>query len=111
MSLKQIPFEEEAKNAGHKKSGHAGHGKRHRHFNPGSGMHKAAAHDSPSLKSICLKLVHFINRGSKFSYEQLDELIVYLHHSIIKLQKKKHELLTAKNHQENQSGSGKKKNR
>lgn len=82
MSLKLIPVEH---------SGN-GRGKKQKHFNPG-GKIKENGHKENSLKSICLRLVHFINRGSKFTYQQIDELIMALQRSILNLQKKKQEIL------------------
>lgn len=45
------------------------------------------------LKNVCMRLVHYINRGSRFTYEQVDELIVSLHRGILGLQKKKQEII------------------
>lgn len=59
------------------------------------------------LRSMCLRLVHFINRGSRYTYEQVDEIIIGLHQSILKLQKKKQNILKNKGHRQN--GTGKKK--
>lgn len=92
MSLKLIPTEEAGKN------GFSQNEKKRKHFNPGNKLkHNGAngAHDS-SLKNICLKLVHFINRGSKFTYEQIDELIINMQRSVLALQKKKQEVLRKK---------------
>lgn len=82
MSLKLIPVE----------PGSAGRGKKQKHFNPG-GKIKGNGHKETSLKNICLRLVRFINRGSRFTYEQIDELIMSLQQSILRLQKKKQEIL------------------
>ena len=97
MTLKLIPTEEAGKNAFFQ------NGKKQKHFNPGNKLKRNdggknganGAHDS-SLKSVCLKLVHFINRGSKFTYEQIDELIMNMQRSVLALQKKKQEVLKKK---------------
>ncbi len=89
MSLKEIPTEPQLPStlqfAGQKQKG----------FNPGNKIKKAEGGNP--LKTICLRLVHFINRGSKFTYDQIDELIGALHQSILSLQKKKQEMLRQKN--------------
>ena len=89
MSLKEIPSEPQVPStlqfAGQKQKG----------FNPGNKIKKAEG--SNPLKVICLRLVHFINRGSKFTYDQIDEIIGALQHSILSLQKKKQEMLKEKN--------------
>lgn len=82
MTLKLIPVEH---------SGN-GQGKKQKHFNPGNKMKRNGQKDS-GLKNICLRLVHFINRGSRFTYEQIDEIIMGLQQSILRLQKKKQEIL------------------
>ena len=97
MSLKLIPTEEAGKND------FSQNGKKQKHFNPGNKLSHSThgkngasnAHDG-SLKSMCLKLVHFINRGSKFTYEQIDEVIIHMQRSILALQKKKQEVLKKK---------------
>lgn len=97
MSLKLIPTEEAGKN------GFSQNGKKQKHFNPGNKLKRndngkndvSGAHDG-SLKNICLKLVHFINRGSKFTYEQIDELIIGMQRSVLALQKKKQEAMRKK---------------
>lgn len=96
MSLKLIPTEEAGKN------GFSQNGKKQKHFNPGNKLKRNGAngsangaHDS-SLKNICLKLVHFINRGSRFTYEQIDELIINMQRSVLALQKKKQEAMKKK---------------
>lgn len=89
MSLKEIPHESQLPStlqfAGQKQRG----------FNPGNKIKKAEGGNP--LKRICLRLVHFINRGSKFTYDQIDELIGSLQQSILSLQKKKQEMLKGKN--------------
>lgn len=94
MTLKLIPTEEAGKN------GFSQNGKNKKHFNPGNKLKRAgngknAAHDG-TLKNICLKLVHFINRGSKFTYQQIDELIMNMQRSVLALQKKKQEVMRKK---------------
>lgn len=59
------------------------------HIEDGSPSH----HDEHFLKNICLHFVHFINRGTKYTIQQIDELIMGLQRSVIRLQKKKHQLL------------------
>lgn len=46
------------------------------------------------LKNVGLRLVDFFKRGTVFTVSQINELIEGLHRSILRLQKKKHELLT-----------------
>lgn len=86
MTLKLIPHELPEKNGN---GNHPG-GK---HWNPGNKIKK---NNNGVLKNICLRLIHFINRGSRFTYQQIDELILVLHQSILGLQKKKQELLQNK---------------
>lgn len=92
MTLKLIPVEESSD--GKKLAGRPG---KQKSFNPGNRLRKNSKGDSGGgLKNICLRLVHFINRGSKFTYEQIDELIMSLQRSILSLQKKKHEMMRRK---------------
>lgn len=88
MALKLIPVEGAP-------GGGCAQGKKQKHFNPGNKIKKGASRggQSGSLKHICLRLVHFINRGGKFTYEQIDDLIMGLQHSILNLQKKKQDIL------------------
>ena len=90
MTLKLIPIEHSGGN------GKNPNGKKTKHFNPGNQIHKHTKNGGGSLKNICLRLVHFINRGSKFTYEQIDELIMALQRSILSLQKKKQEMMKRK---------------
>ena len=97
MTLKLIPTEETGKNAFFQ------NGKKQKHFNPGNklknhggGKNGANGSHDGTLKSVCLKLVHFINRGSRFTYEQIDEVIIHMQRSILALQKKKQEVLKKK---------------
>lgn len=94
MTLKLIPVEhgpkDESPAAGLRDK------KNKKNFNPGSKLKVQSANSEDGLKSLCLRLVHFINRGSRFTYEQVDELITGMHHSILKLQKKKQEILKQK---------------
>lgn len=87
MSLKLIPVEPTTNDCG----------KKQKYFNP---RHKIKGSKRSgkdfSLKGLCLSLIHFINRGSKFTYEQIDDLIMMLHKSILSLQKKKQEILRNK---------------
>jgi len=69
----------------------AGKKQKQKYFNPGQKIKK----ENP-LKGICLRLVHFINRGTKFSYEQIDDLIMSLQHVILNLQRTKQEILRNK---------------
>ncbi|MBP9717690.1 hypothetical protein KBD59_00115 [Candidatus Gracilibacteria bacterium] len=102
MSLKQIPNEGERKdNRAEQKSA--------KHFNPGNQI-KQVPNGAFSLKSICLELVHYINRGSKYSYEQVDELIHRLQRGVIGLQKTKHEMLLQKKDKKLQKDSKKRRN-
>ena len=93
MSLKLIPVESDAQD---------GRGKKQKHFNPGNQIKKNGGRQNGgwrkggALKHICLRLVRFINRGSRFTYEQIDDLIMALHHSILSLQKQKQEMLRKK---------------
>ncbi|MEK9133082.1 MAG: hypothetical protein AAB606_05250 [Patescibacteria group bacterium] len=75
-------------------------GKKQKHFNPWNKVKKSNGSQPGhfgSLKGICLQIVHFINRGKRFTYEQIDDLIVALQHSILSLQRKKQEMLNDKN--------------
>lgn len=94
MSLKLIPTEEAGKN------GFLQNGKTKKHFNPGNKIKKSNSGKNDArdgtLKNICLKLVHFINRGSKFTYQQIDELIMNMQKSVLALQKKKQEAMRRK---------------
>lgn len=90
MTLKLIPVE----NFG--ASENSQNGKKQKSFNPGNRIRKNSKSDGGGLKNICLRLVHFINRGSKFTYHQIDELIMGLQRSILSLQKKKHEMMKRK---------------
>lgn len=90
MTLKLIPTEELG-------NSHAGaKPKKQKTFNPGAQLNKEGKTKHGVLKTICLRLVHFINRGSHFTYQQIDDLIVTLHQSIVELQKKKREILDKK---------------
>ncbi|MBI5413492.1 hypothetical protein HZA42_04060 [Candidatus Peregrinibacteria bacterium] len=89
MSLKLIPVEKPANVP-------SGPGKKQKSFNPGNKIKKNDDGKDHSLKGICLRLIHFINRGSKFTYEQIDDIIISMQHSILRLQKKKQELLRNK---------------
>lgn len=62
----------------------------------GNNAPKKNKNSGKSLKNICFKIVHFINRGSKFTYEQMDELILSMQRSIVNLQKKKREIIEQK---------------
>lgn len=98
MTLKLIPFENAPGNSNGGGPSPAKRGdKKQKSFNPGGKIKKKLSNNESPFKKICLQLVHFVNRGSKFTYEQIDELIVSLHHSILSLQKKKHEMLKEKN--------------
>lgn len=87
MTLKLIPIESTI---------HGNSSGRHKHFNPGNKIKKNGKKKDTILKNICLRLVRFINRGSRFTYEQIDDLIVAMHHSILNLQKKKQDILKKK---------------
>lgn len=89
MSLKLIPVEKESRDKV----------KKQKHFNPGNRMQKPrgdSKQEGAFLKNLCLRLVAFINRGSRFTYEQIDEVIAGLHRSILILQKKKQDILRKK---------------
>ena len=62
----------------------------------GNHTQKKNKNSGKSLKNICFKIVHFINRGGKFTYEQMDELILSMQRSIVNLQKKKREIIEEK---------------
>lgn len=83
MTLRPIPVEQTPK----KKNAE-------RLFNPGNKIKKN--HADFSLKHLCLSLVHFINRGSRFTYSQVDELIGGLYRLILHLQRKKQDILKKK---------------
>ena len=95
MTLKLIPMEEST-------GEQINHGKKQKTFNPGNKI-KNNGHREGGLKNICLRLVHFINRGGRFTYEQIDELIMSMQQSILSLQKKKQEILKKKNKPENRN--------
>ena len=84
MSLKPIPVESTPPS-----------GQKQKHFNPGSTLKKHRA--DGTLKHLCLRLIHFVNRGSRFTFEQIDELIMSLERSILSLRKKKQEMMRKKN--------------
>ncbi len=86
MSLKLIPFE---KPIGEKN-------KKQKYFNPGTHIKKPEATKSPVIKSLCLRLVHFINRGGSFTYQQIDELIDAMQRVILNLQHQKHDIIQKK---------------
>lgn len=90
MSLKLIPVEETAGN------GELGFSKKQKHFNPGTKTKKKIGNKESTLKSMCHRLVHYINRGGRYTFEQIDDLIVSMQHSILNLQKKKQEILRNK---------------
>lgn len=78
-----------------KDSSPAGSNKKQKHFNPGDKL-KRKKNENGGLKEVCLKLVHFINRGGSFTYQQIDELIMSMQHSVLNLQKKKREIIEKK---------------
>lgn len=102
MSLKQIP------NEGIFGIDHAHGGKTCKHFNPGNKIKKQEKVENGafSLKTICMELVHYINRGSKYTSQQVDELIHRMQRGVVGLQKTKHEMLEKK--QQNVRKKGKK---
>lgn len=85
MTLKLIPVERSPQTSKDKKN-----------FNPGVFLNKKK-NKNGQLKNMCFKLIHFINRGGKFTYQQIDELIINMHHGILNLQQKKQEILKNKN--------------
>lgn len=87
MSLKLIPMEPADKS-----------GQKQKHFNPGNKIKKTtpSLEGFGSLKHICLRLVAFINRGSRFTFQQIDDLIVALERSVMSLRKKKQEMMKRK---------------
>lgn len=89
MALKLIPVE-----SGNERGNVDGQ-KKHKSFNPGNKI-RVKRGKNKSLKDICLQLVHFINRGSKFTYQQIDELIMGMQRSVLSLQQKKQEILKNK---------------
>lgn len=86
MSLKPIPEEPLAKFC------NGSCGKKQKHFNPGDKIKRRSANRHISLKEICLRLIRFINRGSKFTCEQIDEIIMAMQQAILGLQQRKHEM-------------------
>lgn len=82
MSLRPIPIEKlpNAEPRQGKKS-----------FNP-----PMAKRSGSSLKELCLRLIRFINRGGRYTVQQIDEIIMTLHRSILHLQKEKREILIRK---------------
>lgn len=89
MALKQVPMETNG-------NGQHFQGKKQKHFNPGNKIKKKSDGATGTLKNICLKLIHFINRGSRFTYEQIDELIMAMQRTILNLQKRKQEIIKRK---------------
>lgn len=86
MTLRPIPVENNGPHTKNKKQ-----------FNPGQQIKKRNGAHHLSLKTICLRLVAFINRGSRFTFQQIDEIIMTLHHAILSLQKRKQEMVKKKN--------------
>ncbi len=88
MTLKQIPLE----NCTHDKV----RGKKQ--FNPGVKIKKTTVHHPMglSLKSVCMNLVHFINRGNQHTVEHLEKMIEELQRLVLWLQKNKHEMTKSK---------------
>lgn len=95
MSLKLIPVETLRNENGNGKERSASSHKQ-KSFNPGSRIKKEGNGKTGPLKNICLRLVHFINRGGKFTYQQIDDLILGMQSSILNLQKKKQEVMRNK---------------
>lgn len=93
MTLKPIPVEPHST-----ASSSVGQRKKQKYFNPGHKIKNSAEQKegSHSLKGICLRLIHFVNRGSRFTYEQIDELIMSMQKSILNLQKLRQETLKKK---------------
>lgn len=83
MSLKLIPVEPCRGPSAKQRGG----------FNPGAAIKKRPAEKNKSLRGICLRLVHYINKGEKYTLEQIDELIINMQRSILNLQKKKQEVI------------------
>lgn len=94
MTLKQIPIEDPEGQRAKKTRGA-------KHFNPGQRISPTAEKsvnqsNGVSLKEVCVHLVHFINRGSRYSVEQLEKIISDLQRSVLTLQKKKTEMVRTK---------------
>ncbi len=88
MTLKQIPLE----NCTHDKV----RGKKQ--FNPGQKIKKTTIPHPMgiSLKSVCVDLVHFINRDNRHTVEHLEKMIMELQRSVLWLQKNKQEMTKGK---------------
>lgn len=88
MTLKQIPLENYTREQSRGK----------KQFNPGNKISKTTvSHPTGiSLKSVCMNLVHFINRGNNHTIEHLEKMIVELQRLVIWLQKSKQEMTRVK---------------
>ncbi|MEK7523735.1 MAG: hypothetical protein AAB588_01765 [Patescibacteria group bacterium] len=89
MSLKPIPVEPHSPASPNQR-------KKQKYFNPGHKIKNNGEQKEGSLKGICLRLIHFVNRGSRFTYEQIDELIMSMQKSILNLQKLRQKTLKKK---------------
>ncbi|PIQ78493.1 hypothetical protein COV82_00890 [Candidatus Peregrinibacteria bacterium CG11_big_fil_rev_8_21_14_0_20_46_8] len=85
MTLKPIPHESLAKSEQKKHSNR----KKNKNFNP----KVSNTSSDTTLKTIVSGLVRFVNRGSKYTVEQIDDLIMAMQRSIIRLQKEKHSIM------------------
>lgn len=90
--LKQIPFEEEQPRGAQRGGKQSG-----RNFDPRHKMKHALEGTQVSLKSVCVDLVHFINRGETYTLEQVEKIITQLQRSVLVLQKKKTHIIKSKN--------------
>ena len=85
MNLKIIPLE----NCSHETE------RGRKQFNPGQKIKKSCVHHPMglSLKSVCMNLIHFINRGNQHTIEHLEKMIVELQRLVLWLQKTKGEMV------------------
>jgi hypothetical protein len=57
-----------------------------------------SSHGDRLVRKICIRFIGFVNRGKKFTFEQIDDLILGLQRVILHLQKQKHTLLREEKH-------------
>lgn len=94
-NLKEIPFELPSPTPGQDPLRARSDRDKGKQFNPGAQIKQAkkTSHDTSRLKELCLRIARFVNRGGKFSYEQVDDLITGMQSGILSLQRKKQQIL------------------
>lgn len=107
MTLKLIPVERASNNGNGAFCQNNEKRKRsQKNFNPGHQISKKNREKDKSLKNVCFRIIHFINRGSKFTYQQIDDLIMAMEHTVLGLQKKKREIIERKRRLADKKGHG-----